>query len=186
MRRTRACGCAATTNGGSSRPITTASISSRRRSATSRARPRSSRCACRSARRPCSSPSSAKACSRSRWSTLDGKSPVIEVPMIGTYGPNVFVSALAVRGRVDPEVPGPYAWLKRIVLSRRLLAAARGRGAGRARYAPDRARRSDQARLQARHGRDQGRAARVRAQREGHARSRDVPGARDGARRHRR
>jgi uncharacterized protein YfaS (alpha-2-macroglobulin family) len=46
---------------------------------------------------------------------LDGKSPVIEVPMIGSYGPNVFVSALALRGRVDPELPGPYAWLKRIV-----------------------------------------------------------------------
>ena len=46
--------------------------------------------------------------------TLDGKSPVIEVPVAGHYGPNVFVSALAVRGRVDPEVPGPYAWLKRI------------------------------------------------------------------------
>ena len=43
---------------------------------------------------------------------LDGKSPVIEVPIVGSYGPNVFVSALAVRGRVDPEVPGPYAWLK--------------------------------------------------------------------------
>lgn len=44
---------------------------------------------------------------------LDGASPVIEVPVAGHYGPNVFVSALAVRGRVDPEVPGPYAWLKR-------------------------------------------------------------------------
>ena len=43
-----------------------------------------------------------------------GKSPVIEVPLIGAYGPNVFVSALAVRGRVDPEVPGPYAWLRRM------------------------------------------------------------------------
>lgn len=45
---------------------------------------------------------------------LDGKSPVIEVPVIGSYGPNVFVSAFAVRGRVDPELPGPYAWLKRV------------------------------------------------------------------------
>jgi len=44
---------------------------------------------------------------------LDAKSPVIEVPVLGNYGPNVFVSALAVRGRVDPEMPGPYAWLKR-------------------------------------------------------------------------
>jgi len=32
--------------------------------------------------------------------TLDAKSPVIEVPIIGSYGPNVYVSALAVRGRV--------------------------------------------------------------------------------------
>ena len=44
---------------------------------------------------------------------LKGKSPIIEVPVIGSYGPNVFISALALRGRVDPEVPGPYAWLKR-------------------------------------------------------------------------
>ncbi len=48
---------------------------------------------------------------------LDGASPVIEVPIAGNYGPNVFVSALAVRGRVDPEVPGPYAWLKRWIYS---------------------------------------------------------------------
>jgi uncharacterized protein YfaS (alpha-2-macroglobulin family) len=46
---------------------------------------------------------------------LDGKSPTIEVPILGSYGPNVFVSALALRGRVDPELPGPYAWLKRWV-----------------------------------------------------------------------
>jgi hypothetical protein len=44
---------------------------------------------------------------------LSGSAPVIEVPVAGHFGPNVFVSALAVRGRVDPEVPGPYAWLKR-------------------------------------------------------------------------
>ena len=29
--------------------------------------------------------------------SLDGKSPVIEVPILGSYGPNVFVSALALR-----------------------------------------------------------------------------------------
>ncbi len=46
---------------------------------------------------------------------IDGKSPVVEVPIAGTFGPNVFVSALALRGRVDPEIPGPYAWLKRWV-----------------------------------------------------------------------
>jgi alpha-2-macroglobulin len=44
---------------------------------------------------------------------LDGTAPVIELPVAGHYGPNVYVSALAVRGRVDPEAPGPYAWLKR-------------------------------------------------------------------------
>ncbi|HEX5611132.1 MAG TPA: alpha-2-macroglobulin family protein, partial [Burkholderiales bacterium] len=43
---------------------------------------------------------------------LDGVSPVIELPIAGNYGPNVFVSALAVRGRIDPEAPGPYAWIR--------------------------------------------------------------------------
>ncbi|APV51476.1 hypothetical protein BWI17_18335 [Betaproteobacteria bacterium GR16-43] len=43
---------------------------------------------------------------------LDAKSPVIEVPMKGTYGPNVFVSALAVRGRVPSgEAKPPTALL---------------------------------------------------------------------------
>ena len=32
---------------------------------------------------------------------LSGKSPTIEVPLKGSYAPNVFVSVLAVRGRVD-------------------------------------------------------------------------------------
>ncbi|HUL55466.1 MAG TPA: MG2 domain-containing protein [Usitatibacter sp.] len=31
---------------------------------------------------------------------IDSRDPVIEVPVIGSYGPNVYVSALAVRGRV--------------------------------------------------------------------------------------
>jgi uncharacterized protein YfaS (alpha-2-macroglobulin family) len=31
---------------------------------------------------------------------LDARAPVIEVPVLGSYGPNVYVSALAVRGRV--------------------------------------------------------------------------------------
>lgn len=46
---------------------------------------------------------------------VDAKSPYFEVPMRAGYGPNVYVSALAVRGRVEPEVPGPFAWLKRFV-----------------------------------------------------------------------
>lgn len=37
--------------------------------------------------------------------TLSGKAPVIEVPMKGNYGPNVFVSVLAVRGRVADVQP---------------------------------------------------------------------------------
>jgi uncharacterized protein YfaS (alpha-2-macroglobulin family) len=37
--------------------------------------------------------------------TLSGKSPVIEVPVKDTWAPNVFVSALVVRGRVDGVQP---------------------------------------------------------------------------------
>ena len=51
----------------------------------------------------------------SRVVTIDSKSPYIEVPMLGHYGPNAYVSALVVRGRVDPEVPGRFAWLKRMI-----------------------------------------------------------------------
>ena len=36
---------------------------------------------------------------------LSGKSPVIEVPIKGNYAPNVFVSVLAIRGRVDDVKP---------------------------------------------------------------------------------
>jgi uncharacterized protein YfaS (alpha-2-macroglobulin family) len=36
---------------------------------------------------------------------LSGKSPVIEVPIKGNYAPNVFVSALCVRGRVEGVKP---------------------------------------------------------------------------------
>ena len=38
---------------------------------------------------------------------LDARSPVIEVPVVGSYGPNVFVSALAVRGRVTGQGAKP-------------------------------------------------------------------------------
>ena len=51
----------------------------------------------------------------SRVVTIDSKSPYIEVPMLGHYGPNAYVSALIVRGRVDPEVPGRFAWLRRMI-----------------------------------------------------------------------
>jgi hypothetical protein len=32
--------------------------------------------------------------------TLSGKDPVVEVPMAGSYAPDVYVSVMAVRGRV--------------------------------------------------------------------------------------
>ena len=51
----------------------------------------------------------------SRVVTIDSKSPYIEVPMLGHYGPNAYVSALIVRGRVDPELPGRFAWLRRMI-----------------------------------------------------------------------
>lgn len=37
--------------------------------------------------------------------SLSGKSPVVEVPLQGSHAPNVFVSVLAVRGRVDAVPP---------------------------------------------------------------------------------
>ena len=51
----------------------------------------------------------------SRVMTIDSKSPYIEVPMLGHYGPNAYVSALVVRGRVEPELPGRFAWLRRMI-----------------------------------------------------------------------
>ena len=51
----------------------------------------------------------------SRVVTIDSKSPYIEVPMLGHYGPNAYVSALVVRGRVEPEMPGRFAWLRRMI-----------------------------------------------------------------------
>ena len=36
---------------------------------------------------------------------LSGKSPVVEIPVKGSYGPNTFVSVLAVRGRVAAPKP---------------------------------------------------------------------------------
>lgn len=47
--------------------------------------------------------------------TIDSKSPYIEVPMLGHYGPNAYVSALVVRGRVEPEMPGRFAWLRKMI-----------------------------------------------------------------------
>ncbi|MFT4174540.1 MAG: MG2 domain-containing protein, partial [Rhodocyclaceae bacterium] len=46
---------------------------------------------------------------------VSAKSPFVDVPILDNYGPNAYVSVMVVRGRVDPEVPGPFAWLKRMV-----------------------------------------------------------------------
>ncbi|HVG05616.1 MAG TPA: MG2 domain-containing protein [Burkholderiaceae bacterium] len=51
----------------------------------------------------------------SRVATIDSKSPYIEVPMLGHYGPNAYVTALVVRGRIEPELPGKFAWLRRMI-----------------------------------------------------------------------
>lgn len=48
-----------------------------------------------------------------RIMTLSGKSPVIEVPVKDTWAPNVFVSALVVRGRVDGVQPTAFVDLGR-------------------------------------------------------------------------
>jgi uncharacterized protein YfaS (alpha-2-macroglobulin family) len=45
--------------------------------------------------------------------TLSGKAPVIEVPVKDTWAPNVFVSALVVRGRVDDVQPTAFVDLGR-------------------------------------------------------------------------
>ena len=50
-----------------------------------------------------------------RVQRLVASSPYVDVPIVASYGPNAYVSVLAVRGRVDPEQPGPFAWLKRLV-----------------------------------------------------------------------
>lgn len=46
---------------------------------------------------------------------ISAKSPFVEVPIAQSYGPNAYVSVMVVRGRVDPEAPGRFAWLKRMV-----------------------------------------------------------------------
>ncbi|MFA9441345.1 alpha-2-macroglobulin [Uliginosibacterium sp. sgz301328] len=46
---------------------------------------------------------------------ISAKSPFVDVPIADNYGPNAYVSVMVVRGRVDPEQPGPFAWLRRMV-----------------------------------------------------------------------
>lgn len=50
-----------------------------------------------------------------RVQPLSIRSPFVEVPMLARYAPNAYVSVMVVRGRIDPEVPGRFAWLKRMV-----------------------------------------------------------------------
>jgi len=43
------------------------------------------------------------------------KSPYIDIPILKSYGPNAYISVMVVRGRINPEVVGPFSWLKRMV-----------------------------------------------------------------------
>ena len=92
----------------------------------------------------------------------------------------VRLRARAARARRSRSA-GPVRVAEALGLQDRLLARHRRRSADRARHAAHRARRSRQARLQARHDRDQGRAPRLHAQRQGDARARRAQGARHGA-----
>ena len=47
---------------------------------------------------------------------LSGREPVIEVPLKPEYSPNIFVSVLAVRGRLEPPRGGPFSGLGRVAL----------------------------------------------------------------------
>ena len=68
--------------------------------ASSRARAPASRSGCRSARRRPWSPSSARGVLDAFVTSLSGSQPVVQVPVKPEYAPNVFLSVLAVRGRV--------------------------------------------------------------------------------------
>ena len=67
---------------------------------------------------------------------LSGKSPVVEVPVRGNYAPNVFVSVLAVRGRVGDVQPtalvdlGKPAFKMGVARDQRRLARARAEREG--------------------------------------------------------
>lgn len=50
---------------------------------------------------------------RTQLVEIDARSPFIDVKLEDNDGPNTYVSALVVRGRVDPQVPGRFNWLKR-------------------------------------------------------------------------
>jgi alpha-2-macroglobulin len=46
---------------------------------------------------------------------LSAKSPFIDLPIAKNFGPNTYVSVMVVRGRIDPESPGRFAWLRRLI-----------------------------------------------------------------------
>ncbi len=46
---------------------------------------------------------------------ISAKSPFIDVPIAGNFGPNTFVSVMVVRGRIDPETSNRYSWLRRMI-----------------------------------------------------------------------
>jgi len=47
--------------------------------------------------------------------TINDKSPYIELPIAENYGPNAYVSVMVVRGRIHPEISESFSWLKRMV-----------------------------------------------------------------------
>ncbi len=47
--------------------------------------------------------------------SINANSPYVEVPVAKNFGPNAYVSVMVVRGRVDPETPGRFAWLRRLI-----------------------------------------------------------------------
>jgi uncharacterized protein YfaS (alpha-2-macroglobulin family) len=47
--------------------------------------------------------------------SISAKSPFVEIPVAQSYGPNTYVSVMVVRGRIDPESPGRFSWLRRLI-----------------------------------------------------------------------
>ncbi|MDB5801165.1 MAG: hypothetical protein JWL63_2104 [Rhodocyclales bacterium] len=46
---------------------------------------------------------------------ISAKKPFVDVPIAKEFGPNAYVSVMVVRGRVDVETPGRFAWLRRMI-----------------------------------------------------------------------
>lgn len=47
--------------------------------------------------------------------SINAKSPYIDLPIAENYGPNAYVSVMVVRGRIHPEVSESFSWLKRMM-----------------------------------------------------------------------